>query len=610
MSNKTKKGELSPRTQAFIEHHGSVVFIWVLLVIVPLLQKWPKLRRGELPGNDDYMRMAEIRDWLSGQSWFDLHQYRLNPVEPLISHWSRLSDILIGVPIKLLSPLVGQERAELFIVLAFPALSLLAFLYLGVKIVRKLTDSREASLITAAIIALSYTTLSQFSPGRIDHHGLQIIMAMATLYCLITSEAYPRRMIIAGILCGLGLYVGIESAPYVAAAIIAVVLVWVFDEEKSTRKLRMFGLSLAASTLVFLLISKPPSAWLTPTCDALSIVYTQLTLSIAIVLWILSRAGYTITSKTGRFILAGVLGGLALAVTLLLYPQCLKGPYAGLDPRLVEIWLSNVTEAGSWIKTFKAKPITASATLVMPLLAIAGYFFIAWPRKQALGIKMRTLFIFTVVTFLVGFLQIRGMLIASAVSAPLAAILLIETRKKVSRLRPKALGFIASLVALLALSPISLPLLVGALTGTNEISANKDEKSSKLKCTSAPVLKSLNSLPKGTALTQIDLGAPLLKFTGLSATSAPYHRNTSGILAAIDMFAGNEDTAYKAVQDMQADYVIFCVKSGETDLMKKYGTPGMMQDLLDNKVPNWMEPITTEYKDYIRVFKVKRTKTP
>ena len=115
-----------------------------------------------------------------------------------------------------------------------------------------------------------------------------------------------------------------------------------------------------------------------------------------------------------------------------------------------------------------------------------------------------------------------------------------------------------------------------------------------------------NALPPGTALTQIDLGAPVLHFTKLSVTSAPYHRNASGILAALDMFIEDEVVAKKAVTDMKADYVIACRNSNETNLMLKYGPNGMLAQLIAGKTPTWLEAVDIGSGDELLVYRVVR----
>ena len=46
--------------------------------------------------NDSLLRLVEVRDLIAGQSWFDLHQYRMGTVGGLLMHWSRLVDAPIA----------------------------------------------------------------------------------------------------------------------------------------------------------------------------------------------------------------------------------------------------------------------------------------------------------------------------------------------------------------------------------------------------------------------------------------------------------------------------------------------------------------------------------
>ena len=325
-----KPGDLSPRTQYLIERHGIVWFVWILLVVLNWIRLGPFIMRGELQGNDDYLRLVQIRDWLGGQPWLDLHQYRLNPVDPILMHWSRISDVLIGVPIKLLTPIVGAGTAETIMMAAYPSLMLLVFLQLVVTLTTKLTNNPRAPMAAAFMAALSYSALAQFGMGRIDHHSLQIVLALSCLWFIIRSAHVPRNAIYAGIACGLGLYVGIESAPYIAAACVAIVLIWVFDEPNAQARMRGFGLAMAITTLISLLISTPMSNWMTPSCDALSVVYTQLTLAVSLVLCSgLALLAVPLSKPLSRFVAAGILGGIAVAITIATLPPMFTRPLCG-----------------------------------------------------------------------------------------------------------------------------------------------------------------------------------------------------------------------------------------------------------------------------------------
>ena len=610
---KGSKG-LSPKAEYLIERHGSVLLVWLLLLFMSWTRNGAKLLRGELASNDDYMRMVEVRDWLGGQNWFDMHQYRLNPVDPLYSHWSRISDVLIGGPIKLLTPIIGQANAEITMVIVYPAALLLIFLYLVIALSRTISKAASMPLAAAFMTALSFATLAQFHLGRIDHHGLQIVMALACCWCLIKSAHGRRYAVFAGILCGLGLYVGIESAPYVAAACVSVVLVWVMGEANATQRLRFFGLAMAATTLLSLLISAPPSRWMLPTCDALSVVYTQLTLAVALALWALSRIGHKVTAPWPRFFIAGALGGIALIMTGILYPECLRGPYAEIDPRLAEVWLANVSEAGKYHDFLKGDIVGGLAVIMLPIFTLIGYWLYARTEKvKAFAAAPRTILIFMLLTFAAGLVQFRLMSFASSLAIPFAAFLLSYAFEWAGKFKQDGLRILVRLGFIVLLAPLTLPLVASLFVPGNDVKISNDleskadgrqNSSKKLSCTSQPILDRLNQLPGGTALTQIDLGAPILKFTNLSVTSAPYHRNTMGNLAALDMFIEDEAAARAAIARTGADYVIACHDMGETNLLIQHAPGGMLARLKDGYVPDWLETLDVG-SDKLMVYKVK-----
>ncbi len=601
---KKKSGELSPQTQVFIERHGIIWFIWLLLVFLNWMKTGPSLLRGELQGNDDYLRLVQIRDWLGGQAWTDLHQYRLNPVDPIVMHWSRISDVLIGIPIKALTPIMGQHMAETIMMAAYPSLILMAFLYLVVNITMRLTNNMRAPMAATFMAALSYGALAQFGMGRIDHHGLQIVLALATLMFIIRSAHIPRNAIYAGIACGLGLYVGIESAPYIAAACISVVLIWVFSEINAEARMRTFGLAMAATTLISLLISSPPSAWMAPSCDALSIVYTQLTLAVSLLLWGLSYASKTVTKPLSRFMVAGILGMLALALTMALFPQCLKGPYSGLDPRLTEIWLSNVSEAEHFFAYIAHDIVGGSAMITLPILTCFGYWLYHKETGNGFSLAPRSVIIFMALACMAGFVQTRLMAFTASFAIPFSAYLLICGFEKAGTFKTSMQQNLGRLGFLILLSPITAPLVFSLFT-KKEIQAQKTTTEQAQHCLSQSTLSSLNSLPIGIALTQIDMGAAILAHTKLNVTSAPYHRNSQGILAAIDMFTGTNEEAQTAVKRTQANYVITCKTNSETKLYIHYAPDGMMAKLQSGETPPWLGKLDVGPQEYIMVYKIK-----
>ena len=73
------------------------------------------LRGSEATGianSDDLMRLVEVRDLLAGQSWFDMHQYRLGLEGGTLMHWSRLVDAPIASIVMALTALTERELAK------------------------------------------------------------------------------------------------------------------------------------------------------------------------------------------------------------------------------------------------------------------------------------------------------------------------------------------------------------------------------------------------------------------------------------------------------------------------------------------------------------------
>ena len=450
--------------------------------------------------------------------------------------------------------------------------------------------------------ALSLPTFIQYRMGRIDHHGLQILMAVACCLFIIKSVEKPKAAIFAGLFAGLGLYVGIESAPYVAAACIAFTLIWVFDEDNAAVRLRYFGLSLAATTLICLALSSPISRWTVPSCDALSVVYTQLTIVVSMVLVFLSAVGPKMKSPWSRFLLAAVLGLGALATTVGLYPNCLKGPYAEVDQRLVDVWLVNVAEAKKFHDFFREDIVAGTASITLPIMTLIGAFIYHKRTQQGLSLIPRTLIVFMVVTFAAGMIQMRLMSFAGCLAIPLAAYLLATSMDWADRFKSMLGRVFTRLGFIVLMAPVTLPLIMVMFVDSDatETPAEQNE----LTCISQPTINSLNTLPTGLAVTQIDLGAPILYYTEHSVTSAPYHRNTKGNVTAFDVFIEDEATAKSTVERINADYIIGCSEMNETNLLVTNFPEGILAQLKDGYTPDWLEKLELEDSGDLLVYRV------
>src|SRR5690606_38504667 len=117
--------------------------------------------------------------------------------------------------------------------------------------------------------------------------------------------------------------------------------------------------------------------------------------------------------------LAG-LAAVVAAVALSLFPQCLAGPYADLDPRLRTFWLDGVSEARSLPDMLARDPAKALGFYATPFLALATLAWAAWRGRAGRAAAIVAAFLGAAV--LVSVWQVRGALFATGLATvPLAA---------------------------------------------------------------------------------------------------------------------------------------------------------------------------------------------
>src|SRR3546814_17214839 len=97
------------------------LIVWFIVHVVIFVSQWPAIRALKLSDTDDAMRMAQVRDLLAGQGWWDLTQYRVNTeAGGVLMHWSRIVDAPPAGGIQLLRPIFGQPHAEPLVVALGP----------------------------------------------------------------------------------------------------------------------------------------------------------------------------------------------------------------------------------------------------------------------------------------------------------------------------------------------------------------------------------------------------------------------------------------------------------------------------------------------------------
>lgn len=544
--------------------------------------------------NDSLMRLVRIRDMLAGQGWFDPMQYRMGLDGGLAMHWSRLVDL----PIAVLIVLFGEPAA----LVIWPAALFAAAMFFLLRAARNIGE--EAVALPAAVIggfALYY--INVFVPGALDHHNVQLVLALAMLVMLLRHGAPLACGGMAGLCAAVMLVVGMEAAPLVAVACASVALAFLFGTQADARRAAGFGLGFGGAALLCFVATLPPGDWLAPQCDAYSLPQASLAMLGG---FGLAAAAITPLAATtaGRIAALGGLGAAAIAVLAVAFPQCLADPYAGLDPRMTRYWLSGVKEAQPALAVLRADPSMFAAYYVTPVIALLVMPFL-WRRGE--GREMATMTALLAAALLLSLWQVRG----SLFSLPLAAIPLAawvaQARMRAQR-NPAARMQLAMAAAWLVSINFVWQMTTELLSGPRQGGAEAAQAIPSV-CTGAADYAALAALPTGTVLAISNLGAQILAYTAHSALAGPYHRNVDGNLATLDMLMGDTSAGEPQARSLGIDYVAVCPGNSETTAILGWAPDGLLARLAADDAPAWLEPVPGEASP-IRVFRVSTAPTP
>jgi hypothetical protein len=556
---------------------------------------------------DDAMRLVEVRDFLAGQSWFDLTQYRLNPPTGVVTHWSRLIDLPLAVLIKAGAAVLPVALAERIAVAIWPTALLLAYFAGIVRLARDLAGETAAriALIFAALMA---PVLQHFRAGAIHHHNVQIVLVIWLLALFARTPVRPRDAAAAGFLCALSVAIGQEMAPAVAVLAIVIALHWVKAGELVARTTVAYACALAAGAIVLGVATMAPAGYLTVHCDAISIAQ----------IGALSLGGFGLAALAAmpqlnsigrRLAAASCLAALLACAIGLGAPQCLADPYAQLDPRLSSMWLSSVSEARDLSSMMRDLPNEIPAYFGIPLAAV----MLGISRCVAERGQRRWNWIACAAVqsafLLVSLWQIRGASGANALGAALVPAALLQMLPARAG-RASYFGMHrAALIAMLLLNPVALLALgngVARAVGADAVTKQRIISAGATgTCQRARDYAPLARLPRGRVLAVIDSGPFILMQSDDAVLAAPYHRNQAGNLAMLDMFLSALDDAKRLMTAHDIAYVVFCRGAPESYHYAADAPAGLAAALSRGNVPSFLERISLDDTGLI-IYRVRR----
>ena len=526
---------------------------------------WASLRALVLPDTDDMMRLQQIRDWLGGQRFADLSQHRLGAPPGLAMHWSRLPDLVPGAIIAALTPLVGAHGAELTAVILWPGLLFFAALFLTARIARELGGAAIAR--TAAVVAaVAYPTTTLFVPGRIDHHGFQIVLLLVIVRALVARPGM-RAGVVAGLAAAASLVIGVETAPLIAAACAAVGIAWLRVTPGSDQRILGLGTGLVAG-LLGAAVALRPELWRYPGCDGFTLAAWRAGVIGGTAAIVMAIAGHKMTKSTPRALIGAVVVAVAGIGIALVAPQCLS-PYGMIDPALATLWLGKVGEAQPLFE--------APATIALGYsgLMIVGIAACVWHVRAMRDPRWLMLLTVQMAALLLTLLQVRGAYAGAILGAPALAAMIAAARARGPLWLASAWVLSAGMIYPLA-AGAALPHAKAAGSGVSG------------SCTDAAALAELAALAPSRLLAPLDLGAYAVGATRLSVVGAPYHRNNRGNLAVYRAFLGSPDAAAAIIQAWDVHYVATCAGAfGEAR------ADSLANALSTGRSPLWLTAIPT-----------------
>ena len=547
-----------------------------------------------LPDTDDMMRLVGVRDLLAGQGWFDAVQHRMLPPAGIASHWSRLIDLPIAGLILAFTPLLGRATAEATAAALWPFLLFVLYGAMAGLWIRRLFGWR-AALLVLFVAPQTAVFLNVFRFGRIDHHNAQLCAVLAIGLALSDPARRMRRGLLAGAVAGLSLAIGLETLPVIAAAGLLVLAEWLLHGARASGPLAGYGAGLFGASLLLFGLQTDPALWGVPACDALSPPWLILGAGAAAIGGAALATDRRGVGRTGRCVLAAVVGAAMVAGFIGIAPACLGGPFAGMDALVRTAWLNQVDEMRAFPQILRSQPDIALSNIV-PLMAATLYAVAMALRESAPDRRRFFLVVATLIApgTLIALDQARGMYIAGAFVPLMGAIALdraiLALRAPGSNLHRLAL-FLLALTMLGKVWAIAIDLPTRVLSPTAAGAQTASDTNWKT-CTAPAAYAALDRLPPGLVLSSIDLGPAILLMTHHAVVAAPYHRNLVGLRAAIEASEGSEATLRQVTGARGADYLMLCTAAldrAEAGKPEPYATSLARGT---EPAPDWLTPVT------------------
>lgn len=581
------------------------VFLFLATVATILIKAHMTGKLGRIgPDQDDIMRLAQIKDFLAGQSWFHTDQYRMGLAGGTDMHWSRLPDVPVVLLYGVFNIVLPSETALTWAYTLWPPLSsglLFAGVYVGARHWEEAIGQPYVRRFAMLITAVYVTFFFRFAPGAIDHHNVQLGLLTLSAGLAMDMKFRFKSFFWAGLCLALSIAVGVEV--YIFAALICAyiaVLWWVLGE-KTTEAARGFGLGLSVAIGAIFVLTIAPKEYGRVYCDALSLI----TLSAAVAggAGLALLAGFAplhpfFTKPLGRFVGLAGLGLFCLFVLSFQAPQCLVNPLDSLPKDVKVLWLDVVQEALPVTHKSFIPETTLPSMVFAPFIGLAVLVWMGvglWRSREETGAKfvshallLSFVFILSGTALALTFYQVRFF--------PFAYIFLIvpfgawvaQVFVKARSETPPSIRFVFPFLASL---PIMWAVFGVLFVDMEKVEGRTDLVKNQKSCMAPEVISAIGELPQGTIMADPNMTGRFLTQTHHRVISGNYHRNWAGISLQIQSAVSEFEQAETHLRESGVDYVYFCATSPGTANYSRYAKNGLSARLSKGEHPDFLDVI-------------------
>lgn len=595
------------------------VLTFAYLLVIFLYAPLP-IYSGQLTGDpDDYVRAVQIRNFIETGDWYNVHEPRLDPPQGT-EVFSRLVDLPVAAIAAPLSTLAGLNDAILIAAFILPLFILLPLLFIVGRWAYKPLLGPNWSWLAPPLFALSANFISEFTPGRIDHHAWQILLTLAmlgmVLHLLRAEKPSGLYGLASALIVATSFAIGIEALPQMTLMLGFIALGFCINPQPLRKPLLMLGISLPLLTFGYMALLRAPDRWQDITLILPSLVWVKLTVAAGFV-FIASALLVTdirlFVARTSVVVLLTVVVGAVLFWDMPILLQ--KFTYIDFDDWFVRYFRREIIEQQPVIDDVRVWPGICLASLA----SYIGYEIAARREDNRRArfiwlVMMALLIVMTLLTLLYALRLSRIWLIMAVPGMIMALRFAFEW---LARWQPANTRFAAQIRFFLLCAPLVLGwgYLLFADRIVNYFVPPAGASSRATSCNTDIVSAWLNLAypqPQTILVTKL-IGPQLLFTTQHRVVGGGMYNNSDGIRLKLDAFSSVDmDQVGKLMRDGKIDLIYICDNNDENAWQETDFKDGriFLRRLARYDLPVWLRKVDVPLEERGALFEVRRDLLP